>query len=408
MNEPLSDAQEEARRILDSYDSIRHAGYNQYLEERRVQEEAAKALGEEITEDIQSILQLGGLEYAIDGHMSTFEQTLRTVEMGIKHSIEGLQSTMILKIDEGSKRAHHADILSNLICANGASWNPAAACLSGTRLHIIDRTVQWLLCPDSSQPPNSAACLLLCDVSGSGKTTVAHTVCQQLSSDDHNLISFFFERGDPLRNNRTIMSTITRQVCALSEAIATEVRMKLERDPSLACAPLPRQFEQLLLVPCCRSPPSTPIIIVIDVLDEAFTDTTGSEVTGVLAQGLPKLPASFRFFITSRPRREINSLERCRPHLTFQSIDITSDENLADIEQLSRQKLSAVRDQAQIEDKAWPPEDVFIDFITLAQGLKRQTRLQASEYLGQGGQVDGVGALGGSDSKDCVDSTGAL
>lgn len=69
MNEPLSDAQEEARRILDSYDSIRHAGYNQYLEERRVQEEAAKALGEEITEDIQSILQLGGLEYAIDGHM---------------------------------------------------------------------------------------------------------------------------------------------------------------------------------------------------------------------------------------------------------------------------------------------------------------------------------------------------
>ena len=91
---------------------------------------------------------------------------------------------------------------------------------------------------------------------------------------------------------------------------------------------------ELILKPCQRfiSGPE-PLVVVIDALDKCRAiaeDSTVVDIVTVLAKHVPKLPSSFRIFITSRPMDDLQELLQ-EPHVRTETIGILTQRNLEDI-----------------------------------------------------------------------------
>src|SRR5258705_10573198 len=102
--------------------------------------------------------------------------------------------------------------------AEGASWNPKLACLSDTRIALINDIITWI---DSADGSKTAEILWLSDVAGAGKTAIAHTVAQHCASHGLLASSFFFDRNIPDRRSpQKLFSTIARDLVTLHDNLA--------------------------------------------------------------------------------------------------------------------------------------------------------------------------------------------
>jgi WD40 repeat protein len=197
-------------------------------------------------------------------------------------------------------------------------------CLPGTRSVLIDETVASLVA-DGTGP----RLLMLLGVAGAGKTTMAQTVAHRLTARGIPNYHFLFNPNS-LRTNGPVLKGLIIQLSALSATIGDTITQKLVQYPFLGSAPLSLQFNELVLEPATLHPPSQPFCVILDGFSDIMEDELRSDVLYVLENGVPKLPPSFRFLITSRPRFELSSFET-KPHFTSATIDITSSANLEDV-----------------------------------------------------------------------------
>src|SRR6202042_242297 len=117
----------------------------------------------------------------------------------------------------------------------------------------------------------------------------------------HDALPIFFDREIPERNQpHQLFSTIARDLVGLYPALAEDIVVVLEEEPSVSSAPLTRQFEALMLKPSLRHSFIKPVVIVIDALDEGFSSDLDTELLAILRDQVAKLPGMFRIFLTSR------------------------------------------------------------------------------------------------------------
>lgn len=206
-------------------------------------------------------------------------------------------------------------------------------------------------------------------VAGSGKSAIAHTVAGALHERGALASSFFFDRNVPSRNTiQTLCTTLALDIAARHPAIVPDISAALESDPSLASASFPRQFEAFIAEPLRRHPITSPIVIVIDALDETIDDDSCADLLTLLRDEASKLPPLLRILVTSRPTWNIEQHLSSNVHIKPYSIDIHSTENIQDIKVYVDTQLRSLAMRSKM-GPGWPDEALIAELKLMAEGL---------------------------------------
>ncbi|TFK41510.1 hypothetical protein BDQ12DRAFT_733035 [Crucibulum laeve] len=309
---------------------------------------------EDMKKELDESLSLFHLNSLISSQLNIAE--IRSVVDNIQHHLGRINSMLEDKVASTL-------VLGTLSYAEGAAWNPTRVCLPETRKALRKSIWNWITSGDLSA---SAEIFWLADVAGSGKSALAHAVAQHCYNNGVLASSFFFDKGTAGRNTpRRLISTLARDLCRLSKDIAEHVALALEEEPGLAVAQsISHQFQKLILEPFIRNPIHHPVVAVIDALDEGYDP----ELLGILCNDLPKLPGTFRLFLTSRPIEEIMAAFSKQQHVISHTIQIYEDENQHDIATYARLRLKEIAILKNMRPN-WPSEQLVIKFINKAGGL---------------------------------------
>ncbi|KZT58269.1 hypothetical protein CALCODRAFT_540093 [Calocera cornea HHB12733] len=140
----------------------------------------------------------------------------------------------------------------------------------------------------------------------------------------------------------------------------------LQKNPWLGSASGTAQFQGLILAPSIMSlyPQDRPIVLVIDGLDESDDE----ECVDIVAQEFPKLPATFRIIVTSRPLPEIEHTFAFVPVVHRHAIPIRGVDNIWDVCLYTRQRLDKIAKDRHNASADWPGVELRNQLIEKAGG----------------------------------------
>jgi hypothetical protein len=204
-------------------------------------------------------------------------------------------------------------VLDSLKPVTSAAWNatgahdaqslPIAMCTPGTRVSLLEDLMTWATASDSS-------CVFwLNGLAGTGKSTIARTLCERLDVKGLLGASFFVSRQHADgRDASTIVRSIAWQLAMRQRSFSDALCAKLRDAPISTTRSLQQQIADLIITPARELPSSSSLIIVIDALDECFTDSQdrlGEYLLELLVRQMLPLDGRVRLLFTSRPKRAI-------------------------------------------------------------------------------------------------------
>ncbi|KAG8680381.1 F-box/WD repeat-containing protein 9, partial [Ceratobasidium sp. 394] len=180
-------------------------------------------------------------------------------------------------------------------------------CTPNTRVDVLEQLRMW------ASDSTSENVYWLNGMAGTGKTTIAYSLCDHLQRGCRLGASFFCTRQLPeCRNINRIVPSISYQLSRFSLPFRHTLSGILEQNKDIHHQPLQDQFEQLIVAPL-RQVAHTfapDVTIVIDALDECEDKDGVDRILGVLLSHASNL--SVKFFVTSRPEPKILDQMRSR------------------------------------------------------------------------------------------------
>ncbi|KAB5592335.1 Vegetative incompatibility protein HET-E-1 [Ceratobasidium theobromae] len=178
-------------------------------------------------------------------------------------------------------------------------------CTENTRKNILHQLNRW------SSDPNAERVFWMDGMAGSGKTTIACTLCQVLQSRGQLAASFFCTRISPeCRDVNRIVPTIAYQLGHCSTPFLSALDRAIKKHVDASSLNISAQFELLLKNPLLEVKDKLPntLVVVIDALDECEGNRAVTKILNVLSgsQFAGRLPV--KFFITSRPDAAIRQV----------------------------------------------------------------------------------------------------
>jgi hypothetical protein len=143
-------------------------------------------------------------------------------------------------------------------------------------------------------------------MAGTGKTTIAYSVCAELQKSSRLGASFFCSRAiQECRQAKHIIPTIAYQLARFSHPFQCALDKVLQEDADVHTRALNIQFRKLLLEPLTEAKTSLPtdFIVVIDALDECENEDVVGQILHLLLTTTYTLP--IRYLVTSRPEKTI-------------------------------------------------------------------------------------------------------
>ncbi|PAV19949.1 nucleotide-binding-oligomerization-domain like receptor [Pyrrhoderma noxium] len=173
-------------------------------------------------------------------------------------------------------------------------------CLKGTRKETLRDIYDWV---NANRLPNV---LLLIGGMGMGKSTIATTVAETHRGKGQLGCYLFFTREKS--NPSIVLPTIAYRLALYSTHVAEAIEKQLKDVGELSSATLRSKPEFLLRRPLSEAAAkiSSPVLIVLDAIDECGNHETRRSLLEVLRDGLPTLPPNFRFLITTRPKNDFS------------------------------------------------------------------------------------------------------
>jgi hypothetical protein len=192
-------------------------------------------------------------------------------------------------------------------------------------------------------------------MAGTGKTTIAYTVCSKLEDVCQLGASFFCSRTIPeCRQVKHIIPSIAYQLAQFSLPFRGALARSLQKDPDANTRALAVQYQKLIVEPLTEVQRSLPedFIVVIDALDECENEDSVGQILDLILSNTHTLP--IRYLISSRPEREITQKMAKRlegqdeAHLVLHNLDASGVR--VDIEVYMRADLKDI----PLSEDHWP------------------------------------------------------
>ncbi|KAJ7702008.1 hypothetical protein B0H16DRAFT_1832840, partial [Mycena metata] len=260
-------------------------------------------------------------------------------------------------------------VATALFNAGKAGISSRRACTPETRENLLDRLEAWSLdlVEETSTGPTSV--FWLSGMAGTGKSTIAYTLCERLEACGRLGASFFCSRNEEqTRSRQFIIPTIVRQLISAYKPL-----IDFLRDVPLSLLdPVPNHHINKILVnpwsAAWKPNHQAPLVIVIDALDE-IEDNQGAEFIKELITSLSQTSLrGLKFLLTSRPHPDIvKSCHRLRAHFCLE--EINPREARADIHRFLCNEFPNLREEALgpvVEESA----GIFIYAATVVRHLR--------------------------------------
>ncbi|KAF8676780.1 WD domain, G-beta repeat [Rhizoctonia solani] len=237
-------------------------------------------------------------EISVVGCYRRIERIFRQLQIDISLSVWDLthhqlvQEMRLKELDTVHDARHNAG-LSNEMYRRG--------CTPNTRVKILEDAMKWTKGPDAKK------IYWMNGMAGTGKTTIAYTLCEQLEKSGQLGASFFCSRASPdCRNVVRIVPTIAYQLARFSNPYQNELCKVLSNNPDVARREISVQFEKLIVGPLLKVKHAIPtdVIVVTDALDECSNVQGTQLVLELLFRHAASIPV--KFFVTSRPEPGIS------------------------------------------------------------------------------------------------------
>ncbi|KAL5631867.1 hypothetical protein ACGC1H_000041 [Rhizoctonia solani] len=235
--------------------------------------------------------------------------------------------------------------LANLNPSLSAYYDSAEAnivhrreCAANTREQVLRDLNVWKDSQDGEQ-----VCWIN-GMAGTGKTTIANTLCSTLDHGHELGASFFCTRSMPTcRDVKLILPTIAHQLARFSSPFRSALLQVLDQDPEVHSKTPRVQFKRMILGPLQQVMHTLPTrtVVVIDALDECNDGNGVEQILEMLLEHAPQLP--IKFLVSSRPEPHIR--ERIRQSaLKTQLVLHELDQKMvkADIETYLRVELESI------------------------------------------------------------------
>ena len=175
--------------------------------------------------------------------------------------------------------------------------------MEDTRVAVLCKFVEWA----KNDPKNI---FWLAGMAGTGKTSIAVSLCRMLQEDPDVLLAgaFFCSRtaNDEARSDtRRIIPTLAALLADQSPRFAAELAAELKPNSGAAAhKPTSEQVAPMLQRPLAALASETrPVVFVVDALDECSNEREMSALLTAIANF--KCPARVKFILTSRPETHI-------------------------------------------------------------------------------------------------------
>ncbi|KAG8759099.1 hypothetical protein FRC11_002526 [Ceratobasidium sp. 423] len=204
---------------------------------------------------------------------------------------------------EGALRLLVASLLNQMSPAHDALFDSSYAdkiergpCLENTRATVLDGIRGWI------HNPNETKVYWINGMAGTGKTTIAYSICEELARSKQLGASYFVSRtSSACQDVSRILPTIAYQLAHVSDSYRSALCQILDQELDLGQRKLSVQFEYLMEIPLQRvvNKIQKGLVVVIDALDECANPKSTEMIVRLLFQHASELPV--RFFLTSRP-----------------------------------------------------------------------------------------------------------
>ncbi|KAK7683553.1 hypothetical protein QCA50_013388 [Cerrena zonata] len=295
----------------------------------------------------------------IDEFTGAFTELQKSLDSGML-----LQNTFVTsRTLDAVSQLLHSDTLQLLNPTSmDASMRPE--CLPGTRVSVLEEIIGWLVdsedveSEDVDEQPSNV--LWMHGLAGSGKSTIATTIAEHFRSLQRRGAFLFFERSksDPA----AVIRTLAYHLANFDPQLRSSICAAIDKDRSIAMAPLRTQFTKLLLEPLTAASElltQGPIVIVLDALDECGNMDTRGTLLSLISQEFPKLPSVFRFLITSRAEPDIDVLFSENESIKALELSVATESSIQDIRTFIRSQMTLVREKQRVRrlPADWPGEE---------------------------------------------------
>ncbi|TFK59916.1 hypothetical protein BDN72DRAFT_567921 [Pluteus cervinus] len=239
---------------------------------------------------------LEGAILGVDGIIKDFEErfTQLRIEFLMGSTLQSTHTVLLVlnKVRNIETLLH----LQPLSLIENALWRRVRISFSPEQEEVLDGLTIW------AQNPNERPVSVLVGDTREEVSLIAHKLCECFS-DQKRLGSavFFPETTESAELScRFLVSTIARDLAALSPAFAESIAEAIASSPRLARQSdlLDRQFEELLINPLQSLTMVGPVLIVIDGLDRCSDQLRFVQTLGASQKVPGKIPRNVRFLMT--------------------------------------------------------------------------------------------------------------
>jgi hypothetical protein len=182
-------------------------------------------------------------------------------------------------------------------------------CTPLTRVSVLTDASNWASRLDGS-------CVFWMNgLAGTGKSTIARTICRHLEKTEGRLgASFFVSRQDKARRDASnIVRTLAHQLALHQRLFGEALCAQLRDHPLSSSRSLEKQISDFIVHPAAALlvGAQSPLVIAIDALDECLWDDRGrpaGDLVPLLVRGLLTLSGRVKLFITSRAEPTIERM----------------------------------------------------------------------------------------------------
>ncbi|CAE6428270.1 unnamed protein product, partial [Rhizoctonia solani] len=287
----------------------------------------------------------------------------------------------IWKLEEQQSKEHMSSWVRRLPSSPSAWYKSSAGaelkrreCTPGTRVDVLAHLLGWAI--DNS----TDTVYWLNGMAGTGKTTIACSMCKELTDNGELAASFFCSRQrQECRDVNLIIPSVAYQLARFSPSFQAALSAVIEKDEDVHHKVLDEQFEALIrkpLLAVLAVGPPVPgrMVVVIDALDECENRDSTRAILNLLLDKAVDLP--IKFIVSSRPEpqiREEMTNERVKSRLVLHELDTGNVQT--DIKAYL---------QAELKPMKPPPEEAQIAALVDRAGVLFIYAATVVRYIGYG------------------------